>query len=196
MNRGTGWIVTNGVLRLSWQGPFDGICALLPLGTNIATELRDFYMSEDVLDWVSSGTHWSAGGFVARLRLSDGAGYGAGLMLNATGTSGSLTPWMSYGAYSTNGIPFTMEEIPPPYRLEYFAKGTEFSLRVVNLTTKQLIRQMSMTDSSRSQGLMGIVTGAGPGTNLESHSITVDNFFLSGTKAMIGLAANRRSTLA
>ena len=88
---------------------------------------------------------------------------------------------MSYGGWQTNGTPFAIGEIPPPYRLEYSATGTQFSFRVVNLTTKQVIRQMSITHSARSQGIAGIFTRAPSGLN-ESHSITVDNFFLSGTK--------------
>ncbi len=88
---------------------------------------------------------------------------------------------MSYGAWQTNGVPFTIGEYPPPYRLEYSAAGTQFSFRVVNPTTKQVIRQMSMMHSSRSQGLMGLFTSAPSGAS-ESHSITVDSFFLSGTK--------------
>ena len=152
--------------------------------TPVAAELRDFCMSEDVLDWVTSGTNWSMIGFTARVYLpptGGGVGYGGGLALNGSGIPGNVTPWLSYAGYQTNGVPFQISEFPPPYRLEYSAVGTRFTLRVFSLNTRQLIREMSWTDSSRGQGLMGLFVGAPSGAH-ESHSVTVDNFFLSGTK--------------
>jgi hypothetical protein len=140
-------------------------------------------MMLDVLDWVTSGTNWSVVGFVARGVFvgQGGYGYGAGLILNHSGVNGRVTPWLSYGAYSTNGMAFDLAQFPLPYHLEYSGVGTNFSLRVVQANTKKLIRQMNWTDASRSQGIMGLWVNAPSGVQ-ESHSITVDNFFLSGTK--------------
>jgi hypothetical protein len=176
---GSEFLVTNGVLRLIWHGTNSGAFLAQPPGPDIV--VNNFYMSVDVLDWVTSGTNWSAIGLVARGNVPGGYAYGAGLWLQRLGTSVSVTPFLSCGADQRDGMPFDIGEIPPPYRLEYSGIGTRFSLRLVNLTMQQLIREMSETFYGSTEGIVGLWINA-PAGLLESHSITADNFFVSGTK--------------
>jgi hypothetical protein len=166
-------IVTNGVLRLNWQGPSTGGCLAQPPGPDFV--VGDFCLSVDVLDWVTSTTNYSRFGLVAR------GPHGAGLLLNDAGVPGRLIPWMSYGGTVTNGVPFDISAYPPPYHLEFSGVGTKLSLRVLNLTTREIIREMSWRESHFDTTIVGLwqidKTGV-PG----SHTITVDNFFASVTK--------------
>jgi hypothetical protein len=173
------FLVTNGLLRINWHGPESGAFVALPLGTNVL--LGDFSMSMDVLDWATSGTNWSTIAHVARgMFTGTYSGAGAGLTLNSP-IPGRVTPWVGSGENGTVGVPFEIAQFPPPYRLVYCGVGTNFTFRVVNLTTKQLIRETIATYPFRSQGVMGIIVNAPAGVN-ESHNITVDNFLMNGTK--------------
>lgn len=176
------WIVTNDVLRLNWHGPLAGAFALIwPPGSNYW--VADFSASADILDWTTSGTNWSALGIMARgiIYPDGGLGHAAGLRLNAYGIPGNVAPWIAYGNEQTDGLTFQTAQFPPPYRLEYSGLGPNHTLRVISLTTKELIREMSMTyPYGRTNGFMGLWINA-PAV-LESHSITVDNYLATGTK--------------
>jgi hypothetical protein len=177
------WIVTNGVLRLNWHGPLAGAFALIwPPGSN--TWVADFSASVHILDWTTSGTNWSTLGIMARgiINPDGGLAYAAGLRLNAYGIPGNIALWMGYGAVTTDGPTFQTAQFPLPYRLEYSGIGSNLTLRVVSLTTKELIREMSATypSGNRTEGFMGLWINA-PAV-LESHSITVDDYFTTGTR--------------
>ena len=49
-----------------------------------------------------------------------------------------------------------MQQIPPPYRLQFSVVDTNISFRVLSLTTGQVIRQMSRNDSNFTQGFVGV----------------------------------------
>jgi hypothetical protein len=179
---GSEFLVTNGVLRLNSHGTNTGAYVAQPPGPDVV--VSNFCMSVDILDWVTSSTNWSDFGLIARGYFSPtggGVGYGAGLILNSDGVPGRVTPFLSYGSQGSYGVPFKISEIPPPYRLEYCGIGTRFSLRLVNLTTQQLVREMSATFYGRTTGWVGLWISAPAGVD-ESQNITVDNFFATGTK--------------
>ncbi len=181
---GDDWSVTNGVLRLTWHGPTEGAFALIwPPGSN--TWVADFTASVDILNWTTSGTNWSTLGIMARGFIpypGGGLAFSAGLRLNAYGIPGNVAPWMAYGADpTTNGPTFQVAQFPPPYRVQYCGLGPNHTLRVISLTTGELIREMTMTKpSGRTEGFMGLWINA-PAVS-ESHSITVDNYFAAGTR--------------
>jgi hypothetical protein len=184
-NAGVEWIITNGILQVSLSNrPDYGGLALCPLGaTNVEAVLRDFSASVDILDWVTSGTNWSAVALFGRGRVypSYGTAYFGGIGLNYDGIPGRVTPWIHNGSTETWGPPFDIGAFPPPYRLQFSGVGNKMSLRVVNLTTGELIREMSFTNSAYATGIVGLWfngrTDAG-----DSYTITVDNFFVTGTK--------------
>jgi hypothetical protein len=177
-------IVTNGVLRLNWHGPLSGGFLLLPLGTNVEAKVRNLYTSVDILDWVTSGTNWSVLGLTGRgviTGTNSGNGYIAGLSMNQDGRRGSVQPWIWNGSGYADGATFEMQQFPPPYRLQFSVWGAWLSLRVLSLTTGQLIQEVGATNATFFSGWVGLWINA-PEGSLESHSITADNFFMSGTK--------------
>ena len=176
---GEEWTVTNGVLQLSCIT--NGFLALMPPpGTNVAANLRDFCASVDILAWVTNGINESGFSLAGRGTIfSPGyaVAYFGGLTLNADYIPRRVVPWISTPSGSTRGATFDIQEIPPPYRLQFSAVGTRLSLRVLNPTTSQLIREVSVNHSTYTQGIVGLVYDVDQGG-----SITADNFFLNGTK--------------
>jgi hypothetical protein len=177
------FLVTNGVLRLNWHGTNDGLFVAQPLGSEDDTNINNFFMSVDILDWVPSGTNWNFFALLGRGVFvgASGYAYGGGLALQRQGTPGKVEPFVSSGGYGTFGAPFDIGESPPPYRLEFSGVGYNFSLRVVNLTTKVVFRQVNVTYVGNTQGFMGLSVSAQAGLE-KSRNITVDNFFATGTK--------------
>jgi hypothetical protein len=172
-------VVTNGLLEVNWGGAERSLFAAIPPEPDIV--VGDFYASVDILDWATDNSEFSYFGFGARfIRLPGGPlhGYGAGLVLRQAGVN---QLWISYGDSILDGPSFEMGEHPPPYRLKSCGVGPNFSFRVIDLTTKQLIHAMCATEASRSQGMMGLQFYAPEGL-AKSHHITLDNFFATGTK--------------
>ena len=176
---GAEWIVTNGVLQLNWHGPLEGGFGLRPPGPDI--EVGDFYMSVDILDWMTSGTNWSAFGLAARASLTTALSVGGGLAVNDGGVRGQVRPLVWQNQQETSGPNFDIAQFPPPYRLQFWAVGPNLHFRVLSLTTGQIIREVTETDTTGTQGFVFLWINA-PSGQFQSHSITVDNFFLSGTK--------------
>jgi hypothetical protein len=184
---GKKWVVTNGVLQVSLRNqPSYGGLALCAVGaTNVEAVLRDFFASVDILDWVTSSNNWSSFALVGRGHMSStnsGTGYFGGLSLNSGGNLGLVEPWILVPERGyLDGTPFYIQEIPPPYRLQFSVVGTNISFRVLRATTWQPIREMSWNASTLTNGFVGLWfngrTDAG-----DSYTNTVDNFFLSGTK--------------
>jgi hypothetical protein len=180
---GEEWTVTNGVLQVDWNAPtYPGFC-LAPLGTNVADHLRDVYTSVDLLDCVAGSTNASVLTLAGRGRITgpnSGVGYFGGLTLNHTGVLGEVQPWI-YSSDYTYGPTFDLEEFPLPYRLEFSVVGSRISFQVLSLTTGQLIRQLSVTNSVLPTGFVGLwINGRNnPGLTFR---MTADNFFMSGTK--------------
>ena len=155
---------------------------IVPPGPEIVA--ANFSISADILDWKTSGTNWSGLGLVGKgvkFPGGDVSAVGGGLILNSEGIPGRVRPYMGDGDYGTNGLYFRIEEFPPPYHLECSGVGSTFSLRVFSLTTKKLIREMSMVRSVIRDGFMALWFNA-PGGVAASHEITVDNYLATGTK--------------
>ena len=102
--------------------------------------------------------------------------------LNAKGVPGSVEPWIYNGSTYTNGSTFDTQQFPLPYCLQFSGVGTTISLRVVSLTTGELIRKVSLpNDSTFTEGFVGLwINGESNGN--DSFTITADNFFATGTK--------------
>ena len=179
---GEAWIVTNGVLQLT--GITDSILVLAPLGTNAAAYLGDFYVSVDLLDWVSGGTNSSAfwlGGRCEKLGDYYGVGYFGGLTLNADGIPGRSGLWINNNDTITLGPHFDMQQNPLPYRIQFSGVGTNLSLRLLNLTNGQLIQEVNANDSTLTNGWVALGIEGWPGL-VYRFTFTVDNFLATGTK--------------
>ena len=75
-----------------------------------------------------------------------------------------------------------MAQYPLPYRLEFYGVGPRLSLRVLNLTTGQLIQEMVLPNElNLTNWFVGLWIN-GRNTAGDSFTATADNFFLSGTK--------------
>jgi hypothetical protein len=182
---GEDWAVTNGVLRVQWNQPAMPGFALLPLGTNQAARLRDFYASVDILDWTTSSSNSITVAIAARgyVEPSWGLAYFGGLDINADGVRGTLKPWIynpSTAAY-TFGTPFGSQQTPPPYRLEFSGVGAQLSLRILRPATGQVIRETSLVDGKYTHGLISLWIN-GTSAAGDSFTVSTDNFFMTGTK--------------
>jgi hypothetical protein len=182
---GEEWIVTNAVLKCSStdQVQYRGF-ALCPLGTtNAEAVLRDFHASVDILEWVTNNASGSTFAVAGRGRIvspSYATGYFAGLNLNYHGV-GTLTPWIGKDATMIAGADFSIQDIPLPYRLQLSAVGNKLTFRVLKLTTGELIRELSLTDSAYATGIVGLWINGEPVVG-NSYTITADNFVLIGRK--------------
>jgi hypothetical protein len=184
---GEEWFVTNGVLRLTAiHSDYAGFL-LLPIGTNAAATLQDFYTSVDILDWVTSGTNWSTFSLVGRgVIVSETYAYGyiGGLSLNYDGIAGNVRLWMYNGAGELRGPSFDMGTNPPPYRLEFSGVGNpicQLRLRVLNPTTKELIREWALVGTAYTAGWPGFWINTRNQAG-DTFAITADNYFATGTK--------------
>jgi hypothetical protein len=134
---------------------------------------------------VSGGTNSSGFWLAGRGRIlgpNYGVGYFGGLTLNADGIPGKVRPWINNGSTVTRGSTFNIQQIPLPYRFQSSGVGTNLSLRVLNLTTGQLIREVpTVHHSTFTNGFVGLVFNGETETR-DSYTNTVDNFLLSGTK--------------
>jgi hypothetical protein len=181
----TGWDyrVTNGIYRIARQGPVFaagyGLTQPLPV-----VVVRDFSASVDILDWVASGTNWNDFYIAARgvwVGPSGGYAYSGGLRLNDPGP-GSVRLWMVLSNDFVAGASFDLQQNPPPYRLQFSGVGPRLSFRVLSLTTGQILEEMSVNHSTLPEGFVGLLLYTSPLKLSESYTITVDNFFVSGTK--------------
>ena len=136
------------------------------------------YTSADILDWAASGTNESGFFLVGRVKLispNEGV-YGGGLHLNDDGILGNVRLFIRARYDFIAGPTFDIQQNPLPYRVQFSVVGNTISFRVLNLTTGQLIREMSATSSAIPSGL--------PALWIEriSSRITLDNYFVTGTK--------------
>ncbi len=181
---GYGWdyLVTNGTYRIARQGPGIakwGFAAPLPW-----VEVRDFTTSVDILDWVASGTNWNRFYLAARAVWTGpggGPAYAGGLSLNDPGPGKVRLRTICFTS-SFEGASFDFQQYPPPYRLQFSGVGTNMSSRVLSLTTGQILAEMSVTDTNLTQGFTTLLPYSPALNASESHAITLDNYFVSGTK--------------
>lgn len=182
---GLEWVITNGVLKVSMSPTPTGAFVLVPLGTNAAATLQDFYTSVDILDWVTSGNNWSVCALIGRGKLDnvgESTAYFGGVVLNHDGISGLVEPWIYVPERGyLDGATFYIHQIPPPYRLQFSMVGTNISFRVLRAATGQPIREMLWSGSELTNGVVGIWFSER--NNAGDYSTNaLDNFFLSGTK--------------
>jgi hypothetical protein len=178
---GYGWdyLVTNGTYRIARQGPGIakwGFAAPLPW-----VEVRDFTTSVDILDWVASGTNSNSFYLAARGVYWKGVGYEGGLEFNDPGPGTVRLRMICYTNFF-EGPSFDFQQYPPPYRLQFSGVGTRMSSRVLSLTTGQILAVMNVTDTNLTQGFATLLPYSPVLNGSESHAITLDNYFVSGTK--------------
>lgn len=168
--------VTNGALRIqTLAGPVDGRIVIIPPGP-LATlpRFRDFVSSVDILSFASSGSAYLdiyARGTIDSPFPGNSNAYLGGFHLNPT----QLGMWD--GANHWDG-PLLTYDPAAAYRLQFSAAGPNLVLRAVNLTTGQIVEQ-KLTNYGFSQGYVTLAVEAEPG---KSFDITLDNFFVTGTK--------------
>ncbi len=176
---GEEWTVTNGVLQLDWAEPPSPGFALAPLGTNAAAEIKDFCASMDILDWVTTTTNYSTVALAARCRgLS---AYFAGLNANAQGIRDNARLWIYNGSTYTNSPSFDIKQFPPPYRLRFTGVGTQLLAQVFSLTMGEVLRELTINDSAFSEGFVVLWINGKPVAG-NFFTVTMDNFFMAGTK--------------
>jgi hypothetical protein len=181
---GEDWFVTNGVLQMIKTANASLGFGLAPLGTNAAATLRDCCASVDIVDWASSGNNssdFALGGRGRFVSSTYAQGYFGFLTLNADGVPGRVRPWIHTPSGDTYGTAFDVQQFPLPYRLQFSAVGTQISLRVLNPATGQLIQPVSSSPSTLPDGFTGVWLQGG-GNAGETNRISLDNFFVSGTK--------------
>ena len=103
--------------------------------------------------------------------------------MNDTGI-GDIRLFIYDGSVEVWGPSFDTGAIPPPYRLEFSGVGNptcQLRLRVLNLTTKELIREQTLVGTMFTEGFPALWINYADGDG-DTFTITTDNFFISGTK--------------
>lgn len=162
--------VTNGAFRIQTLSPLvDGRVVIAPPGT--LSVFRDFTASVDILN------------FAANTNIGVGI-YARGTILDPLPGSNGYIGQLRLDRIATwlgdHGVPVFFTYDPAAhYRLQFSAVGTNLTLRLVNLTTGQTIEQ-TLTDVTFSQGYVALtLPQMAPG---QTFDITLDNFFVTGTK--------------
>jgi hypothetical protein len=163
------WVVTNenGALRIRTLSPVvDGRILIMPPGPEVT--VGDFYASVDILDWPLGDR---ACGIAARGSVESSNGYYGKIGRK----NNQIRIWD--GNQDVIGPTFIYNPAAD-YRMEFMGVGNHLSFGVVNLTTGA-VQQMSVTNSQWSQGPVALWVTAPEGGSLD---ITLDNFFVTGTK--------------
>jgi hypothetical protein len=183
---GFNYQITNGTYRIARQGPWpsgtDSGALTIPMPYVL---VRDFSTSVDILGWTNNTTNWNVVYLMARSRWVSGGGIAdsGALDLNPSdGPPGSFRLLLSANGTEARGPLFDGQQNPPPYRLQFSGLGTHLSLRVVSLTTGQILKEMSRNDSVLTEGFVGIWVANAALRASESYTITLDNLFISGTR--------------
>ena len=95
---------------------------------------------------------------------------------------GRISLATSYAGDTRVGPSFDINQYPPPYRLECSIVGTSYTGRVIHLPTQTQIANFTQNYQQPTSGFVGLYFEASGGGALESHRITLDNFFVTGTK--------------
>jgi hypothetical protein len=138
----------------------------------------------DLLDWVTSGTNWLTFSLCARghiVSTNYGYAYIGGLVLNSDGIAGKVTLWIYNGSGEVWGPTFDSGTNPPPYRLEFSVVGINLRLRVLNLTTKELIQEQALLATAYTAGWPGLYINS-RNEDGDTYTINADNYFVTGTK--------------
>jgi hypothetical protein len=166
----------NGALRIRSLAPaVDGRFLLLPPGPDVV--VGDFTASVDILNWPIRGREvgFLVRGTINRANLLDGSN---GYIATASREQSKLVIWN--GIADIPGTAFTFNSTAN-YRLVFSAVGPDLSLRLVNLKTG-VSSEMKLKDTRWLQGPVALYLDAMAGGSLD---ITLDNFFVTGTKPML-----------
>lgn len=170
--------VTNSAFRIrTLSPPLDGRIVIAPPGPLADLPVfRDFSASVDILNFTASGFaefYIFGRGHIPIPFPGDSNGYLGIIHLNPS--PAVIGIWDGIGGHS--GPPFTYDPAAR-YRLQFSAVGTKLTVRLVNLTTGQNLEQ-TLALGTFSQGYVTLAVGSTPGG---SYDITLDNFFVTGTK--------------
>ena len=171
------FVITNvdGALRIrTVSSAADGRVLLEPPGTNVM--VRDFYASVDILAWPVAGKLVAifARGVLDRPPNWPGATDGYLGIVNRV--HNDLRIWGSDGGPAVG--PAVTIDPAAHYRLVFSGSGTRLSQRLEDLTTGAVI-EWSTVRNQWSQGPVGLWIETGEGGSID---ITLDNFFVTGTK--------------
>lgn len=168
--------VANGIMKISSRAPAsDGVVLEPP---NAPVQVKDFYMSVDVLGWNNTGPSSSVG-LVARGNWNAGA-YAGVLVWNPNGLNGVAQLRMLASTTEVTGPGFKWEP-NTAYRLEYSGTGKDLVLRVSNLKTLAVVKEMKVADTQRKEGFAGLWVDTRAQSRTTPSEITLDNFFVTGT---------------
>ncbi len=172
----------DGVLRVEWPTPSSQMCMAFPPEPEVG--VGDSYSSIDILEWEAPASSY----FALTPRLLGGPPpslvYGGGVMLALNHPSaGKVSLFTTYAGDTRYGPSFEMDKYPLPYRLECLIVGTSYTGRVIHLPTQKQIANFTQTYQQPTWGsFVGFLFEAAVGEGVGPHRITLDNFFLTGTK--------------
>jgi hypothetical protein len=171
----TRFVCTNvdGTLRIhTVTAAVDGRILVLPPGPDVV--VGDFTASVDILKWPVKGREvgFLVRGTINRTNLHDGSN---GYIATASREQGKLVFWN--GRTDVLGDEFTFDSTAN-YRLVFSGVGPDLSLRLANLKTG-MSSVMKLKDTYWRQGPVALYLDAMADGSLD---ITLDNFFVTGTK--------------
>jgi hypothetical protein len=176
--------VTNDVMRIFTQGPVNGGFTINP--PLLSAQTADFHASVDILDWVTSANNWGCIGIIGRgvyYDANSGNGFIGSLVLNPSGVKGKVQLQFWDGGTTIFGPSFTYQ-MGTPYRLQFSAVGRNLLIRVLNLQTMEVVKEMKYSSSAFQKG--GICLWVGTQESVrQTHEIILDNFFATGTKPAV-----------
>jgi len=143
---------------------------------------QDFAMSIDIIDWEPSGESQVIG-LIGRVELLPDFSTGHNYM-GIVGFQNDGTAFVSIYDSRTNSNLATQEDVAvdpeKSYRLIFCGAGSQLLLRLSALDNPgESIAELEANDSGLTQGVPALWVNAGTGT----YDLTIDNYFVSGTKA-------------
>lgn len=183
----TRWNVSNvdGVLRVQTLTKPADDGALLMLTPGPLLQVKDFCASVDILDL--SVTHTAGEVGIGARGVWDPAtgwpgnanGYIGSVVPNCDGVNQARLNFFTGSFPEVKGKLFTFKP-GTPYRLVFSGVGQRLTTELIDLGTGQAaVEPLTVTDSTFSQGLVGVFIQAGGPAAFDA---TLDNFFLTGTK--------------
>ncbi len=175
--------VGNGVMQVSRTGAAHAGVLIVPPEDVL---VRDFYTSVDILSLTTSSSNWMSIVVTARGRFTNpeqtaGDGCIAGLVLNHNSLRGHVQTAISTSSGDVLGVNFSIEDRPPPYRLEWSGVGQSLRLRVLSLVTEEIIAEQALTHTLVTEGFVALYV-RGPSNEPTTHEVILDNYFVTGTK--------------
>jgi hypothetical protein len=173
--------LADGVLQIqTLQTPVDGMVMVFsPGGGEI---VRDFYASMDILDWGSSSQN-SALGIAGRVQGTASSGvtgmYLGSMQVNPAGVPGTAQLVLFDGS-GDRSVPGSFSiTAGKAYRLQFSAVANQLTIRLVDLTNGQTVKEGQIQDSNYTQGRVALWVNT---RGSSAYARTVDNFFVTGTK--------------